>query len=164
MLSFNLTSIVNLVGFIFFMLLMYKLLYKPYFEITDKRKQEVEKNLSEAEKLRLEAQNKKNELDKQLQEIEEKRTQIILKAEEQAKLILKSAQEEAENQRKYIIDKAEKESEEIRTKALKELQSQIVAMALSISSMILKEQVDKQKNEEIIKRALRSLQGKGESQ
>ncbi len=32
------------------MLLMYKLLYKPYFEITDKRKQEVEKNLSEAEK------------------------------------------------------------------------------------------------------------------
>jgi F-type H+-transporting ATPase subunit b len=37
-------------------------------------------------------------------------------------------------------------------------------MALSISSMILKEQVDKQKNEEIIKRALRSLQGKGESQ
>lgn len=164
MLSFNLTSIVNLVGFIFFMLLMYKLLYKPYFEITDKRKQEVEKNLSEAEKLRLEAQNKKNELDKQLREIEEERTQIILKAEEQAKLILKSAQEEAENQRKYIIDKAEKESEEIRTKALKELQSQIVAMALSISSMILKEQVDKQKNEEIIKRALRSLQGKGESQ
>ncbi|MDD3601130.1 MAG: F0F1 ATP synthase subunit B [Defluviitoga tunisiensis] len=164
MLSFNLTSIVNLVGFIFFMLLMYKLLYKPYFEITDKRKQEVEKNLSEAEKLRLEAQNKKNELDKQLREIEEERTQIILKAEEQAKLILKSVQEEAENQRKYIIDKAEKESEEIRTKALKELQSQIVAMALSISSMILKEQVDKQKNEEIIKRALRSLQGKGESQ
>jgi len=164
MLSFNLTSIVNLVGFIFFMLLMYKLLYKPYFEITDKRKQEVEKNLSEAEKLRLEAQNKKNELDKQLREIEEERTQIILKAEEQAKLILKSAQEDAEKQRKYIIDKAEKESEEIRTKALKELQSQIVAMALSISSMILKEQVDKQKNEEIIKRALRSLQGKGESQ
>lgn len=164
MLSFNLTSIVNLVGFIFFMLLMYKLLYKPYFEITDKRKQEVEKNLSEAEKLRLEAQNKKNKLDKQLQEIEEKRSEIILKAEEQAKLILKSVQEEAENQRKYIIDKAEKESEEIRTKALKELQSQIVAMALSISSMILKEQVDKQKNEEIIKRALRSLQGKGESQ
>jgi len=143
---------------------MYKLLYKPYFEITDKRKQEVEKNLNEAEKLRLETQNKKNELDKQLREIEETRTQIILKAEEQAKLILKSAQEEAENQRKYIIDKAEKESEDIKTKALKELQSQIVAMALSISSMILKEQVDKQKNEEIIKRALRNLQGKGESQ
>ena len=82
MLSFNLTSIVNLVGLYFHVINMYKLLYKPYFEITDKRKQEVEKNLSEAEKLRLEAQNKKNKLDKQHKR-SKKKVQIILKAEEQ---------------------------------------------------------------------------------
>ncbi|PNR97100.1 F0F1 ATP synthase subunit B [Petrotoga sp. 9PWA.NaAc.5.4] len=162
MLSFNLTSIVNLVGFIAFMLLMYRLLYKPYFDITDKRKQEVEKNLNEAEKLRLEAQAKKEELDKQLLEIEDKRHEIIEQANEQAKLILKSTQEEAENQRKNILEKAEKEAEEIKENAVKDLQSKLIALSLSISSMILKEQIDKQKNEEIVRRAIKSLQDKGD--
>ncbi|PNR89715.1 hypothetical protein CN13_04445 [Petrotoga sp. HKA.pet.4.5] len=162
MISFNLTSIVNLVGFLAFMFLMYRLLYKPYFDMTDKRKKEVEKNLNEAEKLRLEAQLKKEELDKQLSEADEKRREILSEADEQAKSIIKAAQGEAQEQRKLILDKAEKEAEEIKESAARELQSRIVSLAVTISSMILKEQIDKKKNEELIRRAINSLKDKGE--
>lgn len=162
MLSFNLTSIVNLLGFLAFMLLMYRLLYKPYFDMTDKRKQEVEKNLNEAEKLRLETQKGKEDLDRRLSEIDDERRKIIEKANEQAQNIVKAAQEEANEQRKNILDKAEKEAEEIKERASRELQTKIVSLAVAISSMILKEQIDKRKNEEIIRRAIDSLKDKGE--
>jgi len=130
--------------------------------MTDKRKQEVEKNLNEAEKLRLETQKGKEDLDRRLSEIDDERRKIIEKANEQAQNIVKAAQQEANEQRKNILDKAEKEAEEIKERASRELQTKIVSLAVAISSMILKEQIDKRKNEEIIRRAIDSLKDKGE--
>jgi F-type H+-transporting ATPase subunit b len=118
--------------------------------------------LNEAEKLRLEAQKGKEDLDRRLSEIDDERREIIVKANEQAQSIVKNAQQEANEQRKNIIDKAEKEAEEIKERAFRELQTKIVSLAVAISSMILKEQIDKRKNEEIIRRAIDSLKEKGE--
>lgn len=163
MLSFNLTSIINLLGFLVFMLFMYKLLYKPYFDITDKRKEEVEKNLNEAERLRVEAQDLKEKNEKEMSEVKEKKNEIIKNAEETAKNITKKAKEEAEKEKQRIITSAEKEAEELKEKAMQDVQAKVVQMALNVSSLILKEKIDRKANEELVSRALKTLKNQGDN-
>lgn len=145
------------------MLFMYKLLYKPYFDVSDKRKEEVEKNLNEAERLRIEAQDLKEKNEKEMSEAKDKKDEIIKNAEENAKNILKKAKEEAETEKKRIITNAEKEAIELKEKAMQDIQAKVVQMALSVSSMILKEKIDKKTNEEIVNRALKALNNKGDN-
>jgi F-type H+-transporting ATPase subunit b len=163
MLSFNLTSIVNLVGFFLFIVFLYKLMYKPFFEITDKRKQEIEKNLNEAERLRISAQEDKSELEKKLKEIKLEREEIILKANEQAKSILNKAKENAEKEKERLILKAESDAQDIKNKAVQDIQQKVVGISVAIASMILKEKIDTTVNEEIVKRAIRQFDSKGDS-
>lgn len=145
------------------MLFMYKLLYKPYFDMTDKRKQEVEKNLNEAERLRVEAQDLKEKNEKELSEAKDKKDEIIKKAEDNAKNISKKAKEDANKEKKRIISSAEKEAEEIKEKAMQDVQTKVVQMALSVSSMILKEKIDRKTNEELVSRALKTLNNQGDN-
>lgn len=145
------------------MLFMYKLLYKPYFDITDKRKEEVEKNLNEAERLRVEAQDLKEKNEKEMSEVKEKKNEIIKNAEETAKNITKKAKEEAEKEKQRIITSAEKEAEELKEKAMQDVQAKVVQMALNVSSLILKEKIDRKANEELVSRALKTLKNQGDN-
>ncbi len=145
------------------MLFMYKLLYKPYFDMTDKRKKEVEKNLDEAERLRIEAQDLKEKNEKELSEAKDKKDEIIKNAEDNAKNISKKAKEDADKEKKRIITSAEREAEEIKEKAMQDVQKKVVQMALSISSMILKEKIDRKTNEELVSRALKTLNNQGDN-
>jgi F-type H+-transporting ATPase subunit b len=142
---------------------MYKLLYKPYFDITDKRKEEVEKNLNEAERLRVEAQDLKEKNEKEMSEVKEKKNEIIKNAEETAKNITKKAKEEAEKEKQRIITSAEKEAEELKEKAMQDVQAKVVQMALNVSSLILKEKIDRKANEELVSRALKTLKNQGDN-
>ncbi|HNV06531.1 MAG TPA: ATP synthase F0 subunit B, partial [Petrotogaceae bacterium] len=66
MINFNLTSIVNLVGFIFFVLILYKLLYKPFLDVVAKRKEIISKSLSDAEKAKLDSEKIKEDMEKEI--------------------------------------------------------------------------------------------------
>lgn len=145
------------------MLFMYKLLYKPYFDMTDKRKQEVEKNLNEAERLRVDAQDLKEKNEKELSEAKDKKDEIIKNAEDNAKNIIQKAKDNAEKEKKRIITSAEQEAEDIKEKAMKDVQTKVIQMALSVSSMILKEKIDKKTNEELVNRALKALKNQGDN-
>lgn len=162
MLSFNFTAVVNIIGFILFMVFMYKLLYKPYFDMTDKRKQEVEKNLNEAERLRTSAQEDKDEAEKQLKKLKEEKEDIINKARDQAKAIEKEAKNNALEERERLLIKAEKEAEEIKEKSKEEIQNQIMTLSVLIASNILKEKIDTKINEEMVRRAIGNFESKGD--
>ncbi|WP_129408769.1 ATP synthase F0 subunit B [Marinitoga lauensis] len=73
MLDFNFTSILNLVGFTVLAYFLWVMLYKPFFEIADKRKQIVESELNQSEKLRKEAEEKLQNANKELEEIRSKK-------------------------------------------------------------------------------------------
>ncbi|BBE32032.1 hypothetical protein OSSY52_21730 [Tepiditoga spiralis] len=163
MLSFNMTSIVNLIGFTAFMITLYYMLYKPYFEMTDKRRAEIEKNLNEAEKLRIDAQEKKKLSEEELLKVREQRESLIKNAEMEAKKIVESAKEIAEKEKGNIIKKAEMEANEIKEKAMKEMQSKVVSLSIAISGMILKEQLDKQANQKMVQRAIDLFEKRGEN-
>ncbi|SHE28230.1 F-type H+-transporting ATPase subunit b [Marinitoga hydrogenitolerans DSM 16785] len=162
MLDFNFTSIVNLVGFIVLAYSLWVMLYKPFFEIIDKRRQIVESELNQSEKLRKEAEEKLQKANKELDEIKMKKENIIKEAEELAKSIISNAKEDANMEKSRIIAAAEKEAKEIKEEAYKDIQSKVVSLSISIASMILKKNIDEKVNEEIVKKAFESL-NKGEN-
>lgn len=161
MLDFNFTSIVNLAGFAVLAYFLWVMLYKPFFDIADKRRQMVESELNQSEKLRKEAEERLQQVNKELEEIKSKKEQIIKEAEELAKNIVSNAKEEAINEKARIISTAEKEAKEIKEEAYKDIQNKVVSLSIAIASMILKKNVDEKVNEEIVKRAFEAL-SKGE--
>ncbi|GAB6188550.1 hypothetical protein JCM30566_02890 [Marinitoga arctica] len=161
MLDINFTSIINLVGFTVLAYFLWVMLYKPFFEIADKRRQIVESELNQSEKLRKEAEEKLQMANKELEEIRAKKENIIKEAEELAKNILHTAKEEASNEKARIIASAEKEAQEIKEEAFKDIQNKVVSLSVAIASMILKKNIDEKVNEDIIKRAFEAL-NKGE--
>jgi len=136
-------------------------MYKPFFEIAEKRRQIVESELNQSEKLRKEAEEKLNQANKELEEIRAKKENIIKDAEALAKDIISRAKEEALNEKNRIVSVAEKEAEEIKEEAYKDIQNKVVSLSIAMASMILKKNIDEKVNEEIIKRAFEILD-KGE--
>ena len=163
MINFNLTSIVNLVGFIFFVLILYKLLYKPFLDVVAKRKEIISKSLSDAEKAKLDSEKIKEDMEKEIKELKSTKDEKILQAEAQAKAIIDEAKKQALVEKERIILKAEQEASELKEKAALEIQSNVVRLAVTISAMILKEKVDIKANEELARRAMQALNNKGES-
>jgi F-type H+-transporting ATPase subunit b len=161
MLDFNFTSIVNLFGFVFLAYFLWVMLYKPFFEMAEKRKEIVESELNQAEKLRKEAEEKLKQANIEIEEVRAKKESIIKEAEELAKNIVSNAKEEAANEKARIIAAAEKEATEIKEEAYKDIQNKVVSLSIAIASMILKKHVDEKVNEEIVKRAFEAL-NKGE--
>jgi F-type H+-transporting ATPase subunit b len=161
MLDFNFTSIVNLAGFAVLAYFLWVMLYKPFFDIADKRRQMVESELNQSEKLRKEAEEKLKQVNKEIEEVRAKKESIIKEAEELAKNIVFNAKEEAANEKSRIIAAAEKEALEIKEEAYKDIQNKVVSLSIAIASMILKKNVDEKVNEEIVKRAFEAL-NKGE--
>jgi F-type H+-transporting ATPase subunit b len=98
-----------------------------------------------------------------MSEVKEKKNEIIKNAEETAKNITKKAKEEAEKEKQRIITSAEKEAEELKEKAMQDVQAKVVQMALNVSSLILKEKIDRKANEELVSRALKTLKNQGDN-
>ncbi|AEX85981.1 hypothetical protein XO10_07845 [Marinitoga sp. 1135] len=161
MLDINFTSLVNLAGFFVLLYFLWVSLYKPFFDIAEKRRQIVESELNQSEKLRKEAEEKLAQANKELEEIRAKKEDIIKDAENLAKDIIAKAKEDAMNEKSRIISAAEKEAAEIKEEAYKDIQNKVVSLSIAIASMILKKNIDEKVNEEIIKRAFEALD-KGE--
>ncbi|KLO23192.1 ATP synthase subunit B [Marinitoga sp. 1197] len=161
MLDFNFTSIINLVGFSVLAYFLWVMLYKPFFEMAEKRRQIVESELNQSEKLRKEAEEKLNQANLELEEVRNKKESIIKEAEDLAKNIISNAKEDALIEKNRIISTAEKEAKEIKEEAYKDIQNKVVSLSIAIASMILKKNIDEKANEEIVKRAFEAL-SKGE--
>ncbi|KLO24501.1 MULTISPECIES: F0F1 ATP synthase subunit B [unclassified Marinitoga] len=161
MLDFNFTSIVNLIGFTVLAYFLWVMLYKPFFEIAEKRRQLVESELNQSEKLRKEAEEKLNQANLELEKVRNKKESIIKEAEDLAKSIISTAKEDALAEKNRIISAAEKEAQEIKEEAYKDIQNKVVSLSIAIASMILKKNIDEKANEEIVKRAFEAL-SKGE--
>ncbi len=147
LINFNWTSVVQLLMFLFLMYVMYKLLYKPFFDITEERKRKVEEDLKEAERARKEAEQLRAEMEKQLKETRQTADEIVSRARKEADEILNEAKNRAKEEAARIIDAAKRQAEMEKEMALEEVQKKAgeiaVALALKILSGVLDEKAKK---------------------
>ncbi len=142
MLSFNFTSVLQIMNFIILMVLLTKYLYKPFLNMMDERKNKIASDLSKAEEFRKNAEVYREEMRKELERAREEARRIIESAAERAKRFEEEQKNKAKLEAVKMIDDAKREIEKEREKAFQSVRSEAVSIAILLVKRILGEQID----------------------
>ena len=133
-------------------LLMKKFLFGPVKKIMDERQAEIEKNISDAEEAKANAEGLKAEYEEKLKSAKKEADSILTTASKNALLkeeeILKGASEKAS----AILEKAEEEIAMERKAALEGLKGEVSEIATSIAAKIIEKDIDEKDHEKLIEK------------
>lgn len=157
MVELNSTLLWQIINFIILLWLLKRYLYGPLTEMMDKRATKINNDLDEAARQKEKAQELKQERREDLKEARQKAQEIIEDAEERAKKRAKDIIEEAKEEARKIEKNKLAEIERARREALSELRDEVSSISLLAASRFMKEELDQEKHEELIKSYIDSL-------
>ncbi|KZL90088.1 F0F1 ATP synthase subunit B [Clostridium magnum] len=147
-LSKILATIINF-GILYLILKHY--LFKPVNNAIDSRQNEIITNINKAEEDRIKAEELRKENEDKLRQAKQEGKTIVedykVKADKVSSDILQEARQEAE----AIIERAKVEAEREKEKAADEVKTQVVDLAVLLSSKALEESVNEQQHRRLIK-------------
>ena len=131
--------------------------YKPVKKMLQKRSDYVETNIRESEKKNAEADKNVLQANELIIESKKNASNIIEKAEKDAKAIRDQKIEEAEKEISQMKKLAAQDIERSKQEALDEIHDEIVSVALMASGEILKREVNEQDNSRIVDDFLKEI-------
>lgn len=152
--------VVQLLGFVFLLVIVFFIAYKPVHKLLVKRREYIEGNLRESERKLSEA---KEAADMKQQTIEEGRKEALRIVEEGRKQAEKEASDTRLALQKEIEAKRVRADEEIeleRKKAAEEVKSQAIDMAIAASGQLLSRNVDSKDERKMLSDFLDKLEDK----
>jgi len=160
-LGIDLTSlIIYLVNFGIIYIIVSRLISRPIIEILERRRNEIETNLNEANKLRDEMTEEKKKFELEKEKI---RSEFDLELEKfESSIQEKSKQLEIDNQkaREEIIQKALSEQKQMKENIFKIIQEDLLNSYSAIISKVLKDKADVQTVQESILSSWESFKNK----
>jgi F-type H+-transporting ATPase subunit b len=148
--SINLTLILEVISFFILLFLLHKFVFRHILEILEKRRNYVENNLKDIEKLKREIGEKEKEAKSSLEEAKK----VALKIKEEAKIWAEEFRsekgKEIEKEIEKLKEKAEKEVVYEKEKAKEYLKNYSLEIAFFVAQKILKREIDKSKHKEIL--------------
>lgn len=157
MIELNLTSLFQLVSFLLLMWALKKLLYDKFFEIIKERKEKISQELTEAEKLRKDAEEYKSKYAVEMAEARKKADEIIKKAETRAEEIVTSSKGAAQQEASRIINNAQLEATREKEKAMLEVKGAVVTTAIEMVGRFLGREMDEAARKEYTKKMLKNM-------
>jgi F-type H+-transporting ATPase subunit b len=137
-----------------------KLLYDRFFEIVKKRREEVNSKFSKAEELRKEAEEYKGKYEEELQKTREQVNEMITNAEKRSEQIIQQGKEKAKEESARIKHAAQEDINNQKKKALQEVQSSAVEMAVNLVARFLGREMDENLKRQYTQRMLNSMENK----
>ena len=131
--------------------------YKPIHKFIDKRKEFLQNQVDETDRLNKEAKEFNEESAKGIKEANMKANEIIKKAEMDANLRRDAIIEEAQKESDEIREKSLKEIEAAKEKAFKELSREIVDVAIDASEKVLEREVNSEDNRNVVDNFVKGL-------
>lgn len=133
-----------------------KFAWKPLLELLEKRETVIRTSLDDAEKAR-----------RELESLQEKSREMITEARVQSQTVIADGKVMAEKLRDDILDKAREKADGIvknaelqigaeKEKVLKEIKSEIADMSLAIASKLIRKNLSKDDNTNLIREALKN--------
>lgn len=145
-----LSMILVLIATVILFFILNKLLYKPISKMLNERKSNIQKNIDGANALKEEAEKLKKEYELKIAEAKKEGQEIIeasrKRGDEVKENIIAEAKEEANN----ILEKAKREIEQEKEKALHDIKVKSGEMALLIASKIIEENLNQDKQQQLI--------------
>lgn len=157
-LGINLPKLIyQIINFGIMAFILYRLLYKPVFDMLQQRAARIEQSLKDADQVKEQLANAKRDYDAEL-----------AKARQEAAAILSQAQERVKVQETEILSQARAEADRIRTEArtqaqqerdamLRDAQQQIAELVTLTAESVLKSELKQSGHDKLIEESLSQL-------
>lgn len=140
----------TIVTFIFLLIILKKVAWKPILAALDQRESAIKESLEKAERAKEEAQKVLDENQANLAKAEEESKKIIDQSRAYAEKLKNQMMQESKQQAQKIVADACEEIERKKEAAFNELKNQIAEIAVQAAEKILKENVNKEVNKKIV--------------
>ena len=139
----------QIVNFAILFFVLKFLLYKPFLSLLKIRREKIEEGINKS----IQAEEKLGELreikDKMEKENEEKKKEVLVRAQEEAKKRSEETAKKAEEEKEALLLKARKEAEAIKEKEAEATKKKTIENAFLLTEKLLKGSIDEKKGKEI---------------
>ncbi|WP_367363256.1 F0F1 ATP synthase subunit B [Mesotoga sp.] len=157
MIEVNLTAILSILNFLLLFFVLKKLLFDKFFDVMKQRKEKIQSEIAEAEKMRTEANELKREYQAKIEEARSTSEEIVSRAEKQAEEIVRNAREDAQQEIQRMYKSAELQIQREREEAAGEVKGAIVTAAVAMVGRFLQKEMDDTAKKQYAKRILESM-------
>jgi F-type H+-transporting ATPase subunit b len=155
--SIDYTYPVQIVSFVILVLILAKYAWKPLMDMMEKRRQFIEDNLANAEHERKEAERIRLEYQEEMLKARQEAQVIIEKAtknsEERASEILVLARKETEKMKQAALADIERE----RAKAISDVRAQVVELSIAVAEKIIQQKLDMKGQEALVEQFIQEV-------
>lgn len=149
----------HIVGFLILLWLLRKFAWGPLLAVLDERRARISTEFEEIGKAKESLAQIKAEYDTKIAEIENQARlriqEAVLEGQQMAKEIADGAQEEAHQ----ILEKAKEKINQEIAKAKTQLRNEIATISVSAAEKIIRQELDRQKNKELVLQYIDELKG-----
>lgn len=149
--NINLTLIGQSITFIFFVMFVMKFVWPPLVAALEERKATIADGLAAAEKGKHDGELAKQRVLDTLKDAKAQAQDIINLAEKRASEIVEESKDTARVEGERIIAAANAELEQEVNRAREQLRGQVVSLAVSGASKVLKREIDEKANDDLLK-------------
>ena len=149
--NINLTLIGQSITFIFFVMFVMKFVWPPLVAALEERKKMIADGLAAAEKGKHDGELARQRVLDTLKDAKAQAQDIINLAEKRASEIVEESKDTAKAEGERIIAAANAELEQEVNRAREQLRGQVVSLAVSGASKVLKREIDEKANEDLLK-------------
>jgi F-type H+-transporting ATPase subunit b len=142
--------IASLVGFLIFMAVMYKALWKPVLGTIDERRESIEAAFQEVDTARADVARMKSELETRLAQINSEAQTKMQEAVDRGQQISAEIKAAAEEQREKLLARTAEDIQREKEIALAEMRNVAVDLSFDITQRVLKQNLDKSAHERLV--------------
>ena len=143
--------------FLLLLFLLRKFAWKPILTALKQRELAIKESLEQAEKAKEEAKKILSQNEANLAKAEEESKKIIEQSRLYAENLKQQILSESKSQAKKLLDDASSEIERKKIAALDELKIQIAQIAVDAASKILRENLDSEKNKNLVQNYIKEI-------
>lgn len=148
--EFNAAFVIQIINALLLFGVLTFILFKPVTKFLNKRTENIQSSIDEAEVKLSEADKLKAEYEKQLRDIKNERNAIIGKATERAEMegnkIVAAAREEAEG----ILEKTRLQIEGDKQRMLEEVKAEVSSLVIAVASKVIEKELDEASHQNMI--------------
>ncbi len=146
--------IIQLITFLLAFFVLRKWAFGPIVKILQQRRQVIEDGVKLGDKMRSDEQALEEKIERTLGETRIKADKIIADAQETAKQMVRTAENDAKNRADIVIKEAAEKTKQDLARAKSKLEGEIVGLIAQATSAVLDEKVDAKKDAGLIERAI----------
>ena len=148
---------VQIATFLLAIVILWRFLWKPLAKFMEKRTRAIEQDLANAKKSREQAEELEAQFKARLAQIDEETRVILRRAADESKQLRDRMLAEAQEEARRLIQNASRQIDTDKRHAIRELRTETVRLAVLIAEKALKQSVDQQVQERLIKEFVEGL-------